>query len=381
MLLIAVLAVLPLWGASFPSLTAAQAGQWPLMVHFFDVDQGDSILFQGPDFTILVDAGRHDRSDVVPHLTQAGVTFIDLFILTHPHADHIGQCAAVMERFVVGEVWMSGGAATTRTFERCVDAILASDAGYHEPRAGEVYQIGSARVEVLHPSRLSGDFNNDSIVARIVYGDVAFLMTGDAEAEAESSILRSGRPVRAQVLKLGHHGSSTSSTLDFLRAVSPEVAIYSAGRGNSYGHPHVETLRAAAALGLPLYGTDVSGTIRVGTDGRRYEVYVERGGPVAGAAGSGVAPAGAGVGQGAADTGAGVASGSGQAAMCVPPYVNINTASADELTRIVHVGPAIAQRIIAARPFGSLEDLLRVSGIGEQRLADILAQGLACVGP
>lgn len=287
LLLAAALAAAGVW---FGVQQAAGGEEWPLVVHFFDVGQGDSILFQGPDFTILIDAGRHDRSDVVPHLRRAGVTHIDLFVLTHPHADHIGQCAAVMQQFSVGEVWMPGTSHTTRTFERCLDAILASDAGYHEPRAGEVYQIGSARVEVLHPSRLSGDPNNDSIVLRIVYGDVAFLMMGDAEAEVEQAILRSRRPVQAQIIKLGHHGSSTSSTVDFLRAVKPEVAVYSAGRGNPYGHPHIETLRTAAALGLHLYGTDVSGTIRIGTDGRRYEVYVERGGPVVGGtAGAGAA--------------------------------------------------------------------------------------------
>src|SRR5690606_27644251 len=120
----------PIAGASSAAL------EWPLIVHFFDVDQGDAILFQGEDFTILIDAGRHDRSDVVPHLERAGVDYIDLFIGTHPHADHIGQCAAVVRRFPVGEVWLSGETHTTLTFERCIDAILESEAGYREPRAG-----------------------------------------------------------------------------------------------------------------------------------------------------------------------------------------------------------------------------------------------------
>lgn len=348
---------------------AASSEEWPLVVHFFDVGQGDAILFQGEDFTILIDAGRHDRADVVPHLMRAGVHFIDLFIGTHPHADHIGQCAAVVQRFPVGEVWLSGDVHTTLTFERCLDAILESDAGYHEPRAGEVYEIGSARIEVLHPSALTGGFNDNSIVVRIIYGDVAFLMTGDAEALAEASMVGRGQELSAQVLKVGHHGSRTSSTEAFLRAVRPALAIYSAEKDNPYGHPHKETLRTFAALGIPLYGTDVNGTVRVGTDGREFTVFVERGEAV--------------VAGGHGDVG--IRPGStrwdepSQSSTCAPPLVDLNTAPIDELVRIMHVGPTIAGRIVDARPFESVEDLLRVSGIGTARLADILAQGLACV--
>jgi competence protein ComEC len=112
-----------------------------LIVHFIDVGQGDATLFAGPDFTILVDAGRHDRNDVVPYLQSVGVESIDLLVGTHPHADHIGQFPEVLNAFPVNEVWMSGDSHTTRTFERALDAILASDTGYHEPRAGEVYAV------------------------------------------------------------------------------------------------------------------------------------------------------------------------------------------------------------------------------------------------
>jgi len=360
------------WQPAAPAGAADGGGEpagsrWPLVVHFFDVGQGDAVLFQGEDFTILIDAGRHDRADVVPYLERAGVEAIDLFIGTHPHADHVGQCADVMHRFPVGEVWLSGDAHTTRTFERCIDAILASDAGYREPRAGEVYQIGAARVEVLHPATLSDGFNNNSIVVRVVYGDVAFLMTGDAEAEAEAAMLGRRHRLSADVLKVGHHGSRTSSTAAFLQAVRPGVAIYSAGRDNPYGHPHAETLRTVAALGIPLYGTDVHGTIRVATDGREYAVFVEGAGGADGSWG--------------ARPDEKPSSDDTSPSLCAPPFVDLNAASVHELTRIVHVGPAIAARIVEARPFGAVEELLRVSGIGEARLADILAQGLACVDP
>ncbi len=327
-----------------------------LTVYFFDVDQGDAILFQADDFTMLIDAGRHDRNDVVPYLRSVGVEKIDLFVGTHPHSDHIGQCEQVMKSFPVREVWLSGDVHTTRTFERCIDAILASDAGYHEPRAGETFELGSARIEILHPSEVTGDFNNGSISMRVIYGDVVFMLTGDAEAEAEMAMLNRNLPLDAHILKLGHHGSRTSSTTAFLAAVDPEVAIYSAGVDNSYGHPHSEVVQRVAALGIALYGTDTHGTIRIVTDGKAYRVLTERDNPVGFEA-------------------------PGIPNLCAPGQININAASISELTQIMHIGPVIAERIAADRPFLSLDDLTRVSGLGASRVRDIQAQGLACIGP
>ena len=252
------------------------APEGSLTAYYFDVGQGDCAALIGPDFTIVIDAGRHDRQDVVPHLREAGVETICLLVGTHPHADHIGQFDRVLEAFPVEEVWMSGDRHTTRTFERAMDAILESDAGYREPRAGEVFEIGSARVEVVHPEELTGDLNHGSVVVRVVFGEVAFLLTGDAEAEAEQEMLERGHALQAQVLKLGHHGSRTSSTEPFVRAVNPEVAIYSAGAGNSYGHPHQEVLDRLAAMEVRVYGTDRHGTIQVTTDGHTFDVRTER---------------------------------------------------------------------------------------------------------
>lgn len=328
----------------------------PLHVYYFDVDQGDATLLLGPDFTILIDAGRHDRSDVVQHLREAGVDAIDLFILTHPHSDHIGQCDRVLAAFPVREVWMSGDIHTSRTFERCIDAILASDAYYYEPRAGETFDVGSAHIEVVHPAEVTGDYNNGSISLRVRYGDLIFLFTGDAEAEAEREMLARGHNLAATILHLGHHGSRTSSTFDFLRSVNPEVAIYSAGIDNSYGHPHPEVLQRINSLGITLYGTDIHGTVTVQTDGRGYTIVTERtagGQPVVQAKYEG----------------------------CALGQININSAPASELTQIVNVGTVLAERIIEGRPYYSLDDLQRVSGIGASRLAQIRAQGLACAGP
>lgn len=247
-----------------------------LRVHFIDVGQGDATLLQGPDFTILIDAGRHDRNDVVPYLRKAGVERIDVLIGTHPHADHIGQFPEVLAAFPVTEVWLSGFEHPTRTFERALDAIIASEARYLEPRAGEVYRVGQARLLVLNPEQLGDDLHDSNIVVHVQFGEIAFVFTGDAEAHTEMAIARRGYNMKADVLHLGHHGSATSTSDALLDAVRPAVAVYSAGADNSYGHPHKEPLARLAARGIPVYGTDRYGTIVIRTDGKDFSVSTEK---------------------------------------------------------------------------------------------------------
>lgn len=332
--------------------TAAAAGL--LRAYFLDVGQGDSILLKGPDFTILIDTGRHDRDDVVPYLQKYGVTSIDLLIGTHPHADHIGQFAQVLQTFPVTEVWMSGDANTTKNFEEAIDAIAASGAAYYEPRAGEVYQIGSAHIQVLNPDELTGEYNEGSVSLRLAFGDIAFMFTGDAEAVTERAILERGYDLHAQILKLGHHGSNTSSSPAFLEAVRPEVAIWSAGPDNTYGHPSPEVIKRLQEMGVTVLGTAINSTITVITDGKTYRI--EASGPI-----------------NAAPTSTPRAPG------CAPGQIDINTAPLEELEQITQVGPARARQIIRLRPFTSVDDLTRATGIGEGVLAEIKAQGLACV--
>ncbi len=230
---------------------------------FFDVGQADATLLMGPDFTILIDAGDYSNDDIVPYLNSAGVKDIDLIIGTHPHADHIGQFPQVFENFEVQEAWLSGDETTSRTFERALDAILDSDAEYCEPRAGETYEFGSLHIEVINPEHLTGELHEDCVSLRAVYGDVSFMFTGDAEVPTEMEILDRGYNLQAQILQLGHHGSSTSSCQEFLDAVQPEIAIYSAGQDNDYGHPHDETLATLREMGIAAIGTDSHGTITI----------------------------------------------------------------------------------------------------------------------
>ena len=245
----------------------------PLRVHFVDVGQGDSILIQAPDGEAgLVDGGETDTG-IVQYLQSQGINHLDFVLATHPHSDHIGGLAQVLQVIPVDIVYTNGVAHTTLTYEHFLDAIIDSGAEYVEVKRGDTISLGRLTFEVLNPvSNEDNDLNNSSIVLRMAYGEVSFLFTGDAQAAAESTMLASGLNLNATILKVAHHGSHSSSTPEFLAQVKPEVAIYSAGKGNDYGHPHPETIEGLLAVGAKIYGTDVNGTVVVTTNGSGYSV-------------------------------------------------------------------------------------------------------------
>lgn len=244
-------------------------GGGELEVHFIDAGQGDATLFLAPDATVLVDAGRHTATDVVDYLEDKGVSTIDVVAITHPHADHIGQFAAVLERFAVAEVWWSPTTHTTETFASAVTALERSDAAFEEPVESDTADVGSLRFEFVNPPAggTDGDLHDNGLAFRVTYGGVAFLFTGDAETETEQRIVAAHPDLRAAVYQVGHHGSSSSSSQALLDAVTPEVAIYSAGRDNTYGHPHPEVIDRLHDAGVEVYGTDEHGTVIVTTGG------------------------------------------------------------------------------------------------------------------
>jgi competence protein ComEC len=248
-----------------------------LRVHFIDVDQGDSILIQAPDDTTVLIDGGYDNGSAVSYLRSIGISSIDSIVATHPHADHIGGLIEVMRAFRVGGVWTSGAAHTTGTFEAFLDAIAEHQILYHEAGANGMIAVGSLSFDVVYGQPEADDLNNTSLVLHLTYGSVSFLFTGDAELGAEQTMLATIEPDRlaATILKVGHHGSYTSSSPQFLAVVRPQVAIYSAGQGNSYGHPHQSTMDALARVGATVYGTDVDGTVVVTTDGATYQALTE----------------------------------------------------------------------------------------------------------
>jgi competence protein ComEC len=270
----------PLTSSPSPS-TIASDTTGELQVHFIDVGQGDSILILAPDGkAMLIDGGEAD-SGVVQYLKNKGINRLDLVVATHPHADHIGGLIQVLKTIPVAKVVTNGQPTTTKTYENFLDAVAAAKAEYAEVKRGDSLRLGDLVFAVLNPTGTNGDdLNDNSVVLRLVYGKVSFLFTGDAQVQAEASMsVSSFSPVQATILKVGHHGSRTASSQAFLDLVKPEIAIYSASKGNPYGHPHAETIAALLAVGAKIYGTDVNGTVIVTTDESTYKVSLATGQP------------------------------------------------------------------------------------------------------
>jgi len=250
-----------------------------LSVYFLDVGQGDSTLFVVDGKTILIDAGEVDMGDrVVSDLRKLGVTGIDLLVATHPHADHIGGMQKVLAAFPVGLVLDTGLPHPSSTYEHFLETIDRKNIPYLVAEQGQTIDVDpELRVVVLSPpaQRTGDDLNRNSLVLRISYGTIDFLMAGDLGGEGEDALIRSGYPLDAEILKVGHHGSSSSTSPLFLARVRPELGVLFVGEGNPYGHPHEETLVLLKKSGVTLYRTDRDGTVVVRTDGMSYSVKTE----------------------------------------------------------------------------------------------------------
>ena len=199
---------------------------------------------------------------------------MDLVVNTHPHSDHVGGLIEVLQTIPVARVAAGGQESTSSLYEKLLEAVDASKARYVEVQRGQTLSLGKLELKVLSPpdSSSTGDLNGASVVLRLVYGKTAFLFMGDADKQAEKAILDAGLDVQANVLKVGHHASRDGSSPEFLARVRPEMAIYFAGKGNPFGHPHAETLAALRAVKAVIYGTDTAGTIVVTADGNGYTV-------------------------------------------------------------------------------------------------------------
>lgn len=249
-------------------------------VYFFDVGQGDCTLIRIGEYTMLIDASISSEADsIIDNLDVLGVQELDAVVATHPHADHIGGMMRVIEEYPIDVFYMpilpDADTPTTRTYENMLDALDENSVTVMAiTDETDISAPNGARFEVLSPYQRDewDDLNNYSAVIRFTYGEVSFMLTGDAEKEVEERILMDNGDISADILKCGHHGSSSSTSPEFLAAVDPTVAIISCGEDNDYGHPHRETMSSLNEQDCDIYQTWQDGSVLVLTDGTGYSV-------------------------------------------------------------------------------------------------------------
>lgn len=255
------------------------------MVHALDVGQGESIVIETQDATVVIDTGeRGQETTVLSFLQQQNIQEIDLLIMTHPHSDHMGSMSQVVKAMPVHRIVMpdlpDALVPTTKGYLDLLEAIAEKDLRISSAVPGDVYDLGQdISLTIIGPvfgERKEYDNLNDySVISRLDAGSVSFLFTGDAESASEQALLFTGQPIKADILNVGHHGSSTSTGADFFSAVAPQAVFMSCGLDNSYGHPHREVMELFKNQGATIYRTDRDGTITFETDGTDFLVQTQ----------------------------------------------------------------------------------------------------------
>ena len=271
-------------GDVMPNPAASQTGTTPsdgqdaaFQMHFIDVGQALSVLVECDGQSMLYDGGNvDDGSLVVSYLQNQGVEQLEYVFCSHAHEDHVGGLAAALAYFPAYHVYSPVTEASTKCFKDFVKYTQQQNLQVEVPAVGTQWALGSATVTLLGPVTQYSETNNTSLVLRIDYGVTSFLLTGDMENTAETDLVNSGANLKADVLQVGHHGSSTSTSYLFLNAVLPEMGVISCGTGNKYGHPHEETLSILRDAKVDVYRTDLQGTITIGSDGQNFTVGTER---------------------------------------------------------------------------------------------------------
>ena len=249
------------------NIGTAQAGT--LTVTWLDVGQGDAAVIQCGGQSMLIDGGKPEKSSYIyAWLQQHGLSYLDVIVATHVDADHIGGLSGALNYASVGTAYCPVTTGTTETFQSFVKYLAQRGKQITVPTAGETFALGGAQVQILGPFHRAEDSNDNSIVLKVSFGATSFLFTGDAERAEEQDLLNAGVNLQSTVLKVGHHGSDTSTSYPFLRTVAPQYAVISVGAGNSYGHPTEAVLSRLRDAGVTTFRTDMQGEITAVSDGQ-----------------------------------------------------------------------------------------------------------------
>ena len=240
-----------------------------IKVSYLDVGQADSILIQVDDEAMLIDAGNNnDGANLVKYLKSKNINNFKYVVGTHAHEDHIGGLDDVILNFNIEHFYMSDAITTTKTFEDVLDALEKKQVRFETPKIDDEFDLGEAKIKVIHVSNDASNLNNTSIVLKLTYKNIRFLFTGDMESSVEKTIL--DKDIQADILKVGHHGSSSSSSDKFIKAVNPSYAVISVGKNNSYKHPTKKTLDTLEKYNVKVLRTDELGTIIFTSDGTQF---------------------------------------------------------------------------------------------------------------
>ncbi|MBQ6624399.1 MAG: MBL fold metallo-hydrolase [Clostridia bacterium] len=250
-----------------------EISDYPISVHFIDVGQGDCTLVTSEFGNILIDSGENEyKNNVISYLRNLRIEKIDYLIATHPHSDHIGSMYGVVDNFEIGKFYTSElderDIPTSMAYENLLNSLDRKEVDSSYIEYGDSFELGEIRCEVLAPvETIVGNLNSMSVVLKLTYKDFSVLITGDAEKDEEKSILKTGCNLESDILKVGHHASISSSSIDFLEAVNPKYAVISCGKDNKYSHPHKKTLDKLDNLSIEYFRIDEISTVIFSYDG------------------------------------------------------------------------------------------------------------------
>ena len=324
-----------------------------LKLHFIDVGQGDSILIEeAGGKNILVDGG--DRADeiaagIINYLKDQNIKKLDYIISTHPHEDHIGGLVDIINNFEIGKIWDSGKIHSSMTYENYLIKIDQENIAFDTPRQGDKFSIGKSEIIFLHPNQKldNYDLNNSSLVFVLKYGQQNFLFTGDIEKEVEAELLVENPNLKADIIKVPHHGSDTSSLASWVKVLKPKIAVIQVGE-NHYGHPAATVIKLYQNQGAQVYRNDLNGNVVITTDGKNYTVKLDK-------IADNIMPD------------KNISQKQNSSKKVKKGLININSADASTLDILWGIGPATANKIIEYRsengPFEKLEEIKNVDGI------------------